>query len=115
MQRACLALMGINDVVLSVCERLSVSRNSLSPASSCCLIRSAAGSQSDPTIAYNYVDIYDVITGSWSTAQLSVARYGLTATSVGNVALFAGGIDGKGALLCSQIMYGTYGCVAACC
>ncbi len=29
--------------------------------------------------------------GTWSTAQLSVARYALAATSVGNVALFAGG------------------------
>ena len=30
-------------------------------------------------------------TGAWSTAQLSVARYGIAAASVGNVALFAGG------------------------
>ena len=29
--------------------------------------------------------------GTWSTAQLSVARYNLVATSVGNVAIFAGG------------------------
>ncbi len=29
--------------------------------------------------------------GKWSTAQLSVARPGLAATSVGNVAIFAGG------------------------
>ena len=29
--------------------------------------------------------------GVWSTAQLSVARDGLAATSVGNVAIFAGG------------------------
>jgi hypothetical protein len=28
---------------------------------------------------------------AWSTAQLSVARAGLAAASVGNVALFAGG------------------------
>jgi hypothetical protein len=72
-----------------------------SPASTCCLIRSAA----DPPIAFNVVDIYNVITGSWSTAVLSVARYGLTATSVGNVALFAGGIDGAGALLCSDYVW----------
>ena len=37
--------------------------------------------------------------GTWSTAQLSVARYYLAAASVGNVALFAGGGAG-GALLC---------------
>ena len=29
--------------------------------------------------------------GTWSTAQLSVSRWGLAAASVGNVALFAGG------------------------
>jgi hypothetical protein len=29
--------------------------------------------------------------GTWSTATLSEARYGLAATSVGNLALFAGG------------------------
>jgi hypothetical protein len=29
--------------------------------------------------------------GTWSTARLSVARYSLAATSVGNVAVFAGG------------------------
>jgi hypothetical protein len=56
-KRACLTLMGINDVVLSVCERLSVSRYCLPPASTCCLICSAAGSQSDPTIAFNVVNI----------------------------------------------------------
>jgi hypothetical protein len=31
----------------------------------------------------------------WSTAQLSQARYSLSATSVGTVAIFAGGQDGK--------------------
>ena len=94
-QRACLALMGIHDVVLSACERLSVSRYLLPPTSTCCLIRSAAADYS------NVVDIYNVITGLWSTAVLSVARYGLAAASVGNVALFAGGIDGAGAVLCA--------------
>ncbi len=33
--------------------------------------------------------------GTWSTAQLSVARGNLAATSVGNVAIFAGGLDSK--------------------
>jgi hypothetical protein len=33
---------------------------------------------------------------TWSTAQLSVARSGLRATSVGNVAIFAGGFDMAG-------------------
>jgi hypothetical protein len=37
------------------------------------------------------VDIFDVTTGIWSTAQLSFERTFLAATSVGNIALFAGG------------------------
>ena len=41
------------------------------------------------------VDLYDSGTGRWSTAQLSQARSQLSATSVGTVAIFAGGRDGK--------------------
>jgi hypothetical protein len=41
----------------------------------------------------NIVDFYDRATGLWSTAQLSQARHGLSATSVGAVAIFAGGYD----------------------
>ncbi len=44
----------------------------------------------------NAVDLYNSASGTWSTAQLSVARYHLAATSVGNVAFFAGGSDGNG-------------------
>ena len=39
----------------------------------------------------NVVDLYDSGTGRWSTAQLSQARDRLSATSVGTVAIFAGG------------------------
>jgi hypothetical protein len=53
--------------------------------SACHLIRATAG---DPS---NVVDLYNSATGAWSTAQLSVARYDLAATSVWNVAIFAGG------------------------
>jgi hypothetical protein len=38
------------------------------------------------------VDMYNCATGAWFTAQLSVARYLLAATSVGNLAVFAGGL-----------------------
>jgi len=41
--------------------------------------------------ASSVVDMYNVATGAWSTAQLSVARLYLAAASVGNVALFVGG------------------------
>ena len=40
------------------------------------------------------VDLYNSETGAWSTAQLSVARTRLAATSVGNAAIFAGGWTG---------------------
>ncbi len=44
----------------------------------------------------NVVDLYDSGTRRWSTAQLSQARETLSATSVGTVAIFAGGgPDGK--------------------
>ncbi len=45
---------------------------------------------------YNGVDLYDSGTGRWSTAQLSQARSILSATSVGTVAIFAGGFTGDG-------------------
>ena len=48
-------------------------------------MRVTAGGQS------NAVDLYNSASGTWSTAQLSVARHSLAATSVGNVAIFAGG------------------------
>ncbi len=37
------------------------------------------------------MDLYNIASGTWSTAQLSVARSTPAATSVGNVAIFAGG------------------------
>jgi hypothetical protein len=39
----------------------------------------------------NAVDLYNSTSGSWSTAHLSVPRGLFAATSVGNVAFFAGG------------------------
>ena len=47
----------------------------------------------------NAVDVYNSATGAWSTAQLSVARVALSAASVGNVAIFAGGSTGSVLLL----------------
>ena len=48
----------------------------------------------------NAVDLYNSASGTWSTAQLSVARSFLAATSVGNVAIFAGGSTGNCVLRC---------------
>ena len=47
----------------------------------------------DDTVS-DVVDLYDSGTGRWSTAQLSQARSDLSATSVGTVAIFAGGWTG---------------------
>jgi hypothetical protein len=43
----------------------------------------------------NDVNLYDSEIDRWSTAQLSVKRYHLAATSVGNLAIFAGGYSGN--------------------
>ena len=42
------------------------------------------------------VDIYNTATNTWSTANLSQARYNLSATSAGGKAFFAGGYTGSG-------------------
>jgi hypothetical protein len=41
------------------------------------------------------VDVYNIETGAWSTAKLSVARGDLAAASVGNIVLVAGGNIGN--------------------
>ena len=53
--------------------------------SDCILTRVTAGGASA------VVDMFDSGTGRWSTAQLSQARRGLAATSVGTVSFFVGG------------------------
>ena len=59
-------------------------------ASFCHLIRSFSDDQGS-----SVVDMYNSLLGTWSTAQLSVARLVLAAASVGNVAIFAGGYTGS--------------------
>ena len=51
---------------------------------------------------FSVVDIYNGGSDIWTTAQLSSARYDLAATSLPeqDLALFAGGYDGKGACGC---------------
>ncbi len=48
-------------------------------------------STADTYSSLNDVDIFNSATGTWSTAQLSMKRRALGATSVGKVVLFAGG------------------------
>ena len=59
---------------------------------------------------FNFVDVYNGATGAWSTAQLSVARGGLAAASVGNVALFAGGYNPYSGVLCRTRRRGRVKC-----
>ena len=73
------------------------------------------------------MDLYNSASGAWSTAQLSVARPHTAATSVGNVAIFAGGDAGNCSLtlLVEGLLLGltivgdgvTFACLrrAACC
>jgi hypothetical protein len=58
--------------------------------SDCFLMRATAGFDFS-----SVVDLYDSGTGLWSTARLSQARSNIAATSVGTVAMFAGGYGGK--------------------
>jgi hypothetical protein len=72
------------DRVCNACESCCVFSAGL-PATSHPLTQPNLGLHSDA------VDLYNSATGSWSTARLSVARSDLAATSVGNLAIFAGG------------------------
>ncbi len=45
------------------------------------------------------VDLYDRGTGQWTTALLSQGRTRISATSVGTVAIFAGGLIGSKLLM----------------
>ena len=57
---------------------------------------------SDDNSIYDTVDVFDSATNSWTTAQLSEARYGLASTSLPlqGLALFAGGIG----IACTRLM-----------
>ncbi len=43
------------------------------------------------------VDIYDIVANTWSTAELSVPRYGIASVAAGDKLFFAGGESGDGA------------------
>ena len=53
----------------------------------------------------NVVDIFNVASGAWSTAALSVARVYLAATSLPNLAIFAGGFG-----TCCHVDFRTFVC-----
>jgi len=76
---------------------LSQARNFLSSASVGYVALFGGGiyhnSSDDDDQLSNVVDIFDTKTNVWSTASLSVARYGMATTTIGNIAFFAGGTD----------------------
>jgi hypothetical protein len=51
---------------------------------------------SDDAVAFSRVDIYDMSSRTWSTAELSLPREGIKAVTCGNKVFFAGGINGSG-------------------
>ena len=55
----------------------------------------AGGVSADEPYGSSKVDIYDMITQTWSTANLSVPRFYITAIAAGNKILFAGGFSGE--------------------
>ena len=76
---------------------LSESRGSLAAASAGNKILFAGGAIYNVTYdVSNRVDIYDVSSGTWTTAQLSEARNGLAGAAAGTKILFAGGYGNNG-------------------
>ncbi|MCB9341317.1 MAG: T9SS type A sorting domain-containing protein [Lewinellaceae bacterium] len=62
---------------------------------------------STPTIitTSSVVDIYDLATGEWSTANLSRPRVGMAAAVAGNIAVFAGGQTASGTVTDTMDIY----------
>lgn len=92
-----------NEIVKAGTLRLSKARSRMALATIGSKILFAGGldvniggviSPGNPLIiggAHSIVDIYDTVTGTWSTAQLSEPAYGKAAVTVGNKVLFVGG------------------------
>jgi hypothetical protein len=60
------------------------------------------------------VDLYNSASGTWSTARLSVGRALLAATSVGNMAIFAGGLTGNCSFAVCDCIAGLYWSCCVC-
>ena len=64
-----------------------------------CFLSCDSADNADDFTSIDVVDLYNGVTGTWSTARLSVGRENFAAASVGEVALFAGGISAISAVL----------------
>lgn len=60
------------------------------------------GVNTNMNVVYSTVDIYDIALGQWSTSQLSVARFDISAVSNQNKVLFAGGCDYS--IVCTSVV-----------
>ncbi len=69
------------------------------------LLSHSSGSSHTAGVKSNVVDLYNVTAGTWSTVELSVARRNLAATTVRNLALFAGGF-GPGGMFFFVLLHG---------
>jgi hypothetical protein len=78
--------------IIHLTSQLSEARYSLAATSSGEIVFFGGGQNA--TGASDRVDIYNVSSGSWTTAILSIPRWGLAATSLGSLVFFAGGWDG---------------------
>ena len=83
--------------------QLSQARTGLAAASAGSEVFFAGGATeisfaSGPTFSgpSSVVDIYNTVSNTWSTANLSQARYDIAATSLGSEVFFAGGISSSG-------------------
>ena len=72
------------------------------------LLSNSSGSSHTAGVKSNDVDLYNATAGTWSTVQLSVARRNLAATTVRNLALFAGGYGPGGMLFCAGVLQGCF-------
>jgi hypothetical protein len=62
-----------------------------------------AGGKDDYNEPMGNVNIYNIVTGVWTTTTLSQARHGMAAVTVGSMALFAGGaFDSCGSYNCDK-------------
>ena len=57
----------------------------------------------DNGISTNVVDVYDAATNQWTTTQLSDARHGIAAATIGDKVFFAGGQTGDGITMSDKV------------
>jgi hypothetical protein len=85
-----------------ILPNLSVSRQVIAGTSCGSKLFFGGGVSSNMNTVYSTVDIYDTVTGIWTTGQLSVARFDIAAVSHGNKVFFAGGCNYN--IVCTNVV-----------